>query len=155
MEVLAIAMAMVFRHDKRGSYHISRHHHIFYFSGLAVFCGTVFKKYSIELTGLLQYVTNQLKAGKSSDLLVLREVVQKMSGIEISEEVTMDQIEALSGGEMLRAEVRWLENNSVMLQFTYFNIFKPDIHCRKTSANHNAYLLSQSFRKICTDRNHY
>jgi hypothetical protein len=29
-----------------------------------------------------------------------------MSGIEISEEVTMDQIEALSGGEMLRAEVR-------------------------------------------------
>ena len=66
----------------------------------------MFKKYSIELTGLLQYVTNQLKAGKSSDLLVLREVVQKMSGIEISEEVTMDQIEALSGGEMLRAEVR-------------------------------------------------
>ena len=75
-------------------------------TGLAVFCGTVFKKYSIELTGLLQYVANQLKAGKSSDLLVLREVVQKMSGIEISEEVTMDQIEALSGGEMLRAEVR-------------------------------------------------
>lgn len=78
---------------------------LFFFTGLAVFCGTVFKKYSIELTGLLQYVTNQLKAGKSSDLLVLREVVQKMSGIEISEEVTMDQIEALAGGEMLRAEV--------------------------------------------------
>ncbi|CAB4019215.1 Hypothetical predicted protein [Paramuricea clavata] len=30
-----------------------------------------------------------------------------MSGIEISEEVTMDQIEALSGGEMLRAEGGW------------------------------------------------
>ncbi|XP_046852760.1 THO complex subunit 2-like [Xenia sp. Carnegie-2017] len=74
---------------------------------LAIFCGTVFKKYSIELTGLLQYVANQLKAGKSSDLLILREVVQKMSGIEISEEVTMDQLEALSGGEMLRAEGGW------------------------------------------------
>ncbi|CAH3196125.1 unnamed protein product, partial [Porites evermanni] len=71
---------------------------------LAVFCGTVFRKYSIELTGLLQYVANQLKAGKSFDLLVLKEVVQKMSGIEISEEVTAAQLEALSGGELLRAE---------------------------------------------------
>lgn len=79
--------------------------HIPFFSGLAVFCGTVFRKYSIELTGLLQYVANQLKAGKSFDLLVLKEVVQKMSGIEISEEVTAAQLEALSGGELLRAEV--------------------------------------------------
>ena len=70
-----------------------------------MFCGTVFRKYSIELTGLLQYVANQLKAGKSFDLLVLKEVVQKMSGIEISEEVTAAQLEALSGGELLRAEV--------------------------------------------------
>ncbi|XP_015751467.1 PREDICTED: THO complex subunit 2-like, partial [Acropora digitifera] len=74
---------------------------------LAVFCGTVFRKYSIELTGLLQYVANQLKAGKSFDLLVLKEVVQKMSGIEISEEVTAAQLEALSGGELLRAEVNY------------------------------------------------
>lgn len=75
-------------------------------SGLAVFCGTVFRKYSIDLTGLLQYVANQLKAGKNFDLLVLKEVVQKMSGIEISEEVTSAQLEALAGGELLRAEVR-------------------------------------------------
>ena len=54
---------------------------------------------------MLQYVANQLKAGKSFDLLVLKEVVQKMSGVEISEEVTTSQLEALSGGEMLRAEV--------------------------------------------------
>jgi len=32
--------------------------------GLASFCANVFKKYPIELTGLLQYITNQLKAGK-------------------------------------------------------------------------------------------
>lgn len=31
---------------------------------LATFVGVVFKKYSIELTGVLQYVANQLKAGK-------------------------------------------------------------------------------------------
>lgn len=33
-------------------------------SGLASFCGAVFRKYPIELAGLLQYVANQLKAGK-------------------------------------------------------------------------------------------
>lgn len=32
--------------------------------GLASFCGAVFRKYPIELAGLLQYVANQLKAGK-------------------------------------------------------------------------------------------
>ena len=50
-------------------------------------------------------MANQLKAGKSFDLLVLKEVVQKMSGIEISEEVTFSQLEALCGGELLRSEV--------------------------------------------------
>ena len=32
--------------------------------GLADFSGSVFKKYQIELGGVLQYVANQLKAGK-------------------------------------------------------------------------------------------
>ena len=41
----------------------------------------------------------------SYDLLILKEVVQKMSGIEISEEITNDQLEALSGGEVIKAEV--------------------------------------------------
>ena len=35
-----------------------------FFAGLASFCGAVFKKYPIDLSGLLQYVANQLKAGK-------------------------------------------------------------------------------------------
>ncbi|XP_022086856.1 THO complex subunit 2-like isoform X2 [Acanthaster planci] len=71
---------------------------------LASFCGTMFRKYNIELTGLLQYVTNQLKAGKSYDLLILREIIVKMAGIEITEEMTPDQLDALAGGELLRAE---------------------------------------------------
>lgn len=41
----------------------------------------------------------------SFDLLVLKEVVQKMSGIEISEDMTLSQLEALAGGELLKAEV--------------------------------------------------
>ena len=32
--------------------------------GLSQFCGAVFKKYPTDITGLLQYIANQLKAGK-------------------------------------------------------------------------------------------
>ncbi|KAG8448102.1 hypothetical protein GDO86_015265, partial [Hymenochirus boettgeri] len=71
---------------------------------LASFCGAIFRKYPIELGGLLQYVANQLKAGKSFDLLILKEVVQKMAGIEITEEMTTEQLEAMTGGEQLKAE---------------------------------------------------
>ncbi|KAL1505772.1 hypothetical protein ABEB36_005256 [Hypothenemus hampei] len=71
---------------------------------LAIFSGAVYKKYSIELTGLLQYVANQLKAQKSLDLFILKEVVQKMAGVEPNEDSTMDQLNAMSGGELLKAE---------------------------------------------------
>lgn len=40
---------------------------VFVTQGLASLCGAVFRKYPIELAGLLQYVTNQLKAGKRSE----------------------------------------------------------------------------------------
>ena len=36
----------------------------FFYSGLANFAGSICKKYNVELAGLMQYVTNQLKAGK-------------------------------------------------------------------------------------------
>jgi len=71
---------------------------------LSQFCGAVFKKYPTDITGLLQYIANQLKAGKSLDLLVLKEVVQKMSGVEANDEITPSQLEALAGGELLKAE---------------------------------------------------
>lgn len=71
---------------------------------LANFCGAIYKKYNIELSGLLQYVANQLKSQKSLDLLILKEVVQKMAGIEAAEEMTFEQINAMAGGELLRGE---------------------------------------------------
>nr|CAD7573602.1 unnamed protein product [Timema californicum] len=71
---------------------------------LASFCGAIFKKYNIELTGLLQYVANQLKAQKSLDLLILKEIVQKMAGIEAAEEMTSEQLEAMAGGDLLKGE---------------------------------------------------
>lgn len=73
-------------------------------TALSSFCGAVFKKHTIELTGLLQYVANQLKAKHSLDLLIIKEIVTKMGGIEAAEEMTVEQLEASAGGELLRQE---------------------------------------------------
>ncbi|ODM96311.1 THO complex subunit 2 [Orchesella cincta] len=71
---------------------------------LCSFTGAICKKYTIELVPLLQYVANQLKAKQSLDLLLLKEIVQKMSNIEAAEEITNEQLDALAGGDILRAE---------------------------------------------------
>ena len=70
---------------------------------LASFCGSIVKKYSVELPGLLQFIANQLKMQKSLDLFILKEIIQKMAGI-CTDEMTDDQLLALSGGEVLRNE---------------------------------------------------
>lgn len=72
---------------------------------LCSFTGAICKKYAIELVPLLQYVANQLKSKQSLDLLLLKEIVQKMSNIEAAEEITNEQLDAMSGGEILRGEV--------------------------------------------------
>lgn len=41
----------------------------------------------------------------SLDLLILKEVVQKMAGVDAAEDLTMDQLNALAGGELLKSEV--------------------------------------------------
>lgn len=48
---------------------------------------------------------------------MLKEVIVKMSGIDITESVTVQQLEALSGGELLKAEVRNLPLKLVSLKF--------------------------------------
>ena len=67
-------------------------------TALSSFCGYVFKKHTIELTGLLQYVVNQLKAKHSLDLVTM------MGGVEGVEEMTAEQLETSGGGELLRQE---------------------------------------------------
>ncbi|XP_067949225.1 THO complex subunit 2-like isoform X2 [Watersipora subatra] len=72
--------------------------------GLASFAALALKKYQVEYAGLLQYICNQLKAEKSFDLLILREMLTKIGGIEVSEEITEQHMEAMCGGELLRLE---------------------------------------------------
>jgi len=72
----------------------------------------------VLLTGnvLLLVVLQQfLCCVDSYDLAILREVIQKMAGIEVSEEMTNDQLLAMCGGELLRQEV-------IPIVFSYFII---------------------------------
>lgn len=50
--------------------------------GLTRFCGFAFRKYNIELYGTLQYTANKLKTEKSYELLLLKELIEKMTGLE-------------------------------------------------------------------------
>lgn len=38
-------------------------------------------------------------------MLILKEIVQKMAGIEAAEEMTADQLDAMAGGDLLKNEV--------------------------------------------------
>ena len=61
---------------------------------LSSFCGNLYKKYPhIELVGLLQYVTQTLKSGQSLQLLLLRDLVTKMAGIDMLDDLSADQLQ--------------------------------------------------------------
>jgi len=73
---------------------------------LSSFCGNLYKKYpTIELQGLLEYIANTLKSGQSLQLLLMRDLIVKMAGIELLEDVSRDQLEAQAGGETLKLSV--------------------------------------------------
>lgn len=60
---------------------------------------------------LVQCVSTFVLIFCSFDLLILKEVVQKMAGIEITDEMTSEQLEAMTGGEQLKAEVNILKTS--------------------------------------------
>ena len=70
---------------------------------LSDFTGQMCASYPrVTVSAILQYLSNQLKIGESIDLLVLKELVSRMSGIISCEDLNESQISALSAGEYLR-----------------------------------------------------
>uniref|UniRef100_A0A7E4VCR3 THO complex subunit 2 n=1 Tax=Panagrellus redivivus TaxID=6233 RepID=A0A7E4VCR3_PANRE len=74
-------------------------------TALATLIGALYKKFSTDLTGMLQFIVNELKTGKSIDLLILREIISNMSGIDSNVALTENSLEALTGGDVLKQEV--------------------------------------------------
>ncbi|OAF71498.1 THO complex subunit 2 [Intoshia linei] len=64
----------------------------------------LFKRYSMDMTGLLEYVTLELFQNNSCYLLILRDIIHKVSGIEANEHITKDQLSSLAGGTILQQE---------------------------------------------------
>lgn len=58
----------------------------------------------------------------SLDLLILKEVCQKMTGVDASEEMTDEQLEAMAGGELLRSEVGYAVNSKQNSSENFFEI---------------------------------
>ena len=71
---------------------------------LATFCGTLFRRHTVDLEGILRYIFNQLVVDNSYDLIVLQDIISSMTGIKPVEDVTPEQVDALGAGETVRRE---------------------------------------------------
>ncbi|KAI1116881.1 transcription factor/nuclear export subunit protein 2-domain-containing protein [Nemania sp. NC0429] len=72
---------------------------------LSKFSGKVFRRFeNVDSTPVIQYVNEQVAAGNSTDLVILRELITSMAGIVPDVDFTDGQLSALSGGELLRRQ---------------------------------------------------
>lgn len=78
------------------------------YAGLATFTGSVYRRWvsmQPSLWVILQYLVNQLVSGNSKDLVVLRELISRMTAIEPFADLSDAQVASLAGGKYLRSEV--------------------------------------------------
>ena len=74
-------------------------------AALSLFTGKVFKRYAMmSPTPILQYVTEQLRKGNSTDLIVLEEITSSMAGIVSDTNFNEAQVLAMAGGDVLQAQ---------------------------------------------------
>ena len=64
----------------------------------------LFRRYSADLTPLLKYIVHQLHNGQTTEIIVLRELIWKMAGIEPLPSLSDAQVAAMAGGPTLRIE---------------------------------------------------
>lgn len=70
---------------------------------LSRFSGKVFRRYTVlNATPVLQYVNDQLVKGNSTDLIILKELINSMGGIVDAVDFTDHQILSMAGGQYLR-----------------------------------------------------
>ena len=78
----------------------------FHATGLAAFAGELCRRYhlAIDHRPIFRYVANQLRAGNPQDLIILRELLSAMTGIDPLANLSDTQVAALGGGPSLRGE---------------------------------------------------
>lgn len=64
----------------------------------------LFRRYSADLTPVLKYIVHQLHNGQTTEIVVLRELIWKMAGIQPLPSLSESQMAAMAGGPALRIE---------------------------------------------------
>ncbi|KZW03863.1 hypothetical protein EXIGLDRAFT_715906 [Exidia glandulosa HHB12029] len=91
---------------------------------LASFIGILCRRYQqVDCSLILRYVVNRLRAQEVMEIIVLRELIAKMTGMQPPENMSEQQIVALSGGPILRIEAIASETRGILLE-------KPLLHTR-------------------------
>lgn len=83
-------------------------HYEQWYTSLTKFIGTFYRKYpKTELKGMLHFLLTKLSMGDCEDLLVLKELLNKMGGCETTLEISRTQLAAggLTGGRALKTEI--------------------------------------------------
>jgi len=84
-----------------------------WFQYLAHFTGVFYRAYpQTELRPLLDFLLVRLEAGGSLELLVFNELLARMGGCEVLEDISDSQIGGLAGGETLRREMLAFDKSS-------------------------------------------
>lgn len=72
---------------------------------LASFVGATYKRMlNLDSALVLQYIANQLHLGNAKDLIILKELISQMGGVEVLQDLSASQVIALGGTRTLRAE---------------------------------------------------
>jgi THO complex subunit 2 len=71
---------------------------------LATFIGILYERYGMDLAPLLNYIAHQLHNRQATDIIILKELITHMCGIEPLPSLQNTQIEAMAGGPTLRVE---------------------------------------------------
>lgn len=64
----------------------------------------LFRRFQVDLSPILKYVVHQLQNEQTTEIVVLRELIWKMAGIEPLPSMTDSQVAAMAGGPALRIE---------------------------------------------------
>ena len=71
---------------------------------LSSFTGMLYSRYNADLPSLLKYIVHQLHNGVTTDIIIFRELIWRMAGIEPLPTLGDAAIAAMAGGPTLRVE---------------------------------------------------
>mmetsp|Transcript_11861 Transcript_11861/g.21788 ORF Transcript_11861/g.21788 Transcript_11861/m.21788 type:complete len:1487 (+) Transcript_11861:406-4866(+) len=106
-DILAYLLIVYLGKDEQSKIKDDGQSHSHWLQSLCKFAGYFYLKYpTVELSGLIHFVIRQLKLNRSLDLLILDEIIARMSGLDIIQDFSPETLLAMAGGEVLRGQAR-------------------------------------------------